>query len=468
MISFDMKPSVSNPGDWDINDASIPHVTHYDTFQDWSDGHCRYVYPADCEPAKRHTSGWAMRNTNNHNVHILKKSCLGVLVCSLRCQLSSGGILRLRPAICDKARKKQQGKPCPNPRCSGRLEILSCRGHCGYPVTHFWRHTENAIFFQAKGVHDHPKPEAKATVEARRNITGVPVTRKPRKSQLRLATEPRAVKLVGRPRKKRRKESIPSTKNPERLLLHSHFSAASQSIPLCHSCNETGCMCPSTSWSMGKSLSHPESSHWYPNHSFAHSDVNTWSPVAGPMVNYEPTQYPSPIGLTVSSFNNNNTLTNNHNLSNASSHHTPTTYVAYPHPSPEGFKPSDIFHLDSSIHCQSNTQETHPSSITQDNHQYFSQPGNHHFEHLHPHHLQSNFEVMHHHDPLAQGQWQNQNHVQVNSSAIWNFNESIPLPVGTMACPSPSFEFPELSATEGSQVSYSTVDYWAVPQNQQF
>jgi len=143
-----MKPSTTNPGDWDINDASIPHVTHYDHFREWSDGHCRHVYPADCEPAKRHTSGWAMRNTNNHNVHILKKSCLGVLVCSLRCQLVTGGSLRLRPAICDKARKKQQGKPCPNPRCSGRLEILSCRGHCGYPVTHFWRHTESAIFFQ--------------------------------------------------------------------------------------------------------------------------------------------------------------------------------------------------------------------------------------------------------------------------------------------------------------------------------
>lgn len=62
------------------------------------------------------------------------------------------------------------GKPCPNRQCSGRLEILPCRGHCGYPVTHFWRHTEHAIFFQAKGVHDHPKPEAKSTSEARRSL----------------------------------------------------------------------------------------------------------------------------------------------------------------------------------------------------------------------------------------------------------------------------------------------------------
>lgn len=63
------------------------------------------------------------------------------------------------------------GKPCPNRTCNGgRLEILACRGHCGYPVTHFWRHTDHAIFFQAKGVHDHPRPEAKSTSEARRSI----------------------------------------------------------------------------------------------------------------------------------------------------------------------------------------------------------------------------------------------------------------------------------------------------------
>lgn len=64
-----------------------------------------------------------------------------------------------------------KGKPCPNRLCSGgRLEVLACRGHCGYPVTHFWRHTEHAVFFQAKGVHDHPRPEAKGASEARRSL----------------------------------------------------------------------------------------------------------------------------------------------------------------------------------------------------------------------------------------------------------------------------------------------------------
>ena len=62
---------------------------------EWADGHCRFVFSANCEEAKRHSSGWAMRNTNNHNVNILKKSCLGVLVCSRRCLLPSGNTVCL-------------------------------------------------------------------------------------------------------------------------------------------------------------------------------------------------------------------------------------------------------------------------------------------------------------------------------------------------------------------------------------
>uniref|UniRef100_A0A182UYS0 GCM domain-containing protein n=1 Tax=Anopheles merus TaxID=30066 RepID=A0A182UYS0_ANOME len=102
--------------DWDINDPSVPIVTEsdYDAFNEWSDGHCRYIYRGTSEEAKRHSSGWAMRNTNNHNVNILKKSCLGVLVCSAGCILPNGDKIHLRPAICDKARRKQQGKACPN------------------------------------------------------------------------------------------------------------------------------------------------------------------------------------------------------------------------------------------------------------------------------------------------------------------------------------------------------------------
>ncbi|XP_058056449.1 transcription factor glial cells missing-like [Anopheles bellator] len=157
--------------DWDINDPSVPTVTEadFDDYGEWSDGHCRFIYRASSEEAKRHASGWAMRNTNNHNVNILKKSCLGVLVCTAGCVLPNGDRIHLRPAICDKARRKQQGKACPNRLCiGGILEIQPCRGHCGYPVTHFWRHTPHAVFFQAKGVHDHPRPEAKSSGETRR------------------------------------------------------------------------------------------------------------------------------------------------------------------------------------------------------------------------------------------------------------------------------------------------------------
>ncbi|XP_019890139.1 transcription factor glial cells missing 2 [Musca domestica] len=157
--------------DWDINDAVVPQVndTDFDEFSEWTDGHVRLIYPLNNEEAKKHISGWAMRNTNNHNVNILKKSCLGVLVCSQNCTLPNGNKINLRPAICDKARRKQEGKACPNKTCrGGRLEIKPCRGHCGYPVTHFWRHSNNAIFFQAKGVHDHPKPEPKNSSVSKR------------------------------------------------------------------------------------------------------------------------------------------------------------------------------------------------------------------------------------------------------------------------------------------------------------
>ncbi|XP_017120683.1 transcription factor glial cells missing 2 [Drosophila elegans] len=164
--------------EWDINDAIVPHVPdqEFDEFNEWSDGHVRHIYSLHNEEAKKHISGWAMRNTNNHNVNILKKSCLGVLVCSQHCTLPNGSKINLRPAICDKARRKQEGKACPNKSCrGGRLEIKPCRGHCGYPVTHFWRHSGNAIFFQAKGVHDHLRPDPKNSSVSKRAFGRVPL-----------------------------------------------------------------------------------------------------------------------------------------------------------------------------------------------------------------------------------------------------------------------------------------------------
>ena len=44
------------------------------------------------------------------------------------------------------------GKICPSFTCDGYLEIQACRGHCGYPVTHFWRYVDNipGILFQVR------------------------------------------------------------------------------------------------------------------------------------------------------------------------------------------------------------------------------------------------------------------------------------------------------------------------------
>lgn len=153
---------------WDINDPKLPQeLKQFDGFQEWTDGYVRYIYSAEDKNAQRHLSGWAMRNTNNHNCQILKKSCLGVVLCSRSCCGQDGSRLTLRPAICDKARSKQQKKLCP--LCSSPLELLPCRGHSGYPVTNFWRVDGPNIFFQAKGVHDHPRPESKSETEARRS-----------------------------------------------------------------------------------------------------------------------------------------------------------------------------------------------------------------------------------------------------------------------------------------------------------
>ncbi|XP_053134784.1 chorion-specific transcription factor GCMa [Hemicordylus capensis] len=164
---------------WDINDIKLPKdVKQTDWFQEWPDSYVKYIYSADDKNAQRHLSSWAMRNTNNHNSRILKKSCLGVVVCSNDCSSLDGRKMYLRPAICDKARQKQQRKSCPN--CNGSLKLIPCRGHGGYPVTNFWRHEGPFIFFQSKGAHDHPRPETKSEAEARRSIqkahTAVPPT----------------------------------------------------------------------------------------------------------------------------------------------------------------------------------------------------------------------------------------------------------------------------------------------------
>ncbi|XP_047653641.1 chorion-specific transcription factor GCMb [Phacochoerus africanus] len=199
---------------WDINDPQMPQApAHFDRFCEWADGYVRFIYRSDEKKAQRHLSGWAMRNTNNHNGHILKKSCLGVVVCARACALPDGSRLQLRPAICDKARLKQQKKACPN--CHSALELIPCRGHSGYPVTNFWRLDGNAIFFQAKGVHDHPRPESKSDTEARRSAIKRQMASfyQPQKKKVR---EPEAGVNQSN---SRHFNDIPSLENPEELDL---------------------------------------------------------------------------------------------------------------------------------------------------------------------------------------------------------------------------------------------------------
>ncbi|XP_007524338.2 chorion-specific transcription factor GCMb [Erinaceus europaeus] len=196
---------------WDINDPLMPQVcglVPFDHFCEWPDGHVRLIYPGDERRAQRHLSGWAMRNTNNHNGRVLKKSCLGVVLCARGCAL------RLRPAICDKARSKQQKKVCPN--CHSALELIPCRGHSGYPVTNFWRLEGNAIFFQAKGVHDHPRPESKSETEARRSAV---------KRQMTACHQPQK-KRIQEPEAQENQDNsghfnnIPPLKNPEQFEIN--------------------------------------------------------------------------------------------------------------------------------------------------------------------------------------------------------------------------------------------------------
>ncbi|XP_008055889.1 chorion-specific transcription factor GCMa [Carlito syrichta] len=157
---------------WDINDIKLPqNVKKTDRFREWPDSYTKHIYSSEDKSAQRHLSSWAMRNTNNHNSRILKKSCLGVVVCSRDCSAKGGRKIHLRPAICDKARQKQQRKRCPN--CDAPLKLVPCRGHGGFPVTNFWRHEGRYIFFQSKGEHDHPKPETKSEAEARRTVRKV-------------------------------------------------------------------------------------------------------------------------------------------------------------------------------------------------------------------------------------------------------------------------------------------------------
>jgi len=39
--------------------------------------------------------------------------------------------------------------------------LILLLGNNGYPVTHFWVHQEDGIYFESKGTHDHFRPQAR-------------------------------------------------------------------------------------------------------------------------------------------------------------------------------------------------------------------------------------------------------------------------------------------------------------------
>ncbi|XP_032228611.2 uncharacterized protein LOC5504408 isoform X2 [Nematostella vectensis] len=158
-----------------IHDPSLSvqrAVDEFDEFNEWIDGSCKLRYSAYSREAQAHISGWAMKYTNNHNKYVLKKTCVGVLLCSKDCTLPNGLKIVVRPAISDKVRERQIGQNCPNASCSGILSHRKCTGNNGYPVTHFWVHQDDGIYFESKGTHDHFRPQARrATPDRSANRT---------------------------------------------------------------------------------------------------------------------------------------------------------------------------------------------------------------------------------------------------------------------------------------------------------
>ncbi|XP_052897965.1 uncharacterized protein LOC128304775 [Anopheles moucheti] len=338
-------------GEWDINDAHIPFIQElaYEKFNEWADGHVRHVYYPTDDHARKHISGWAMRNTNNHNVSILKKSCLGVLICTARCKLPNGGQINLRPAICDKARRKQQGRACPNRHCkAGRLEVLPCRGHCGYPVTHYWRHTEKAIFFQAKGNHDHPKPESKTSGETRKLIgaTGSGAKGAAAKSKklsvLLLRDAALGNKLMSlKTSSKAHGTTGPDILQPPPLIPDPSYEDSSK----CSTCTRTPCVCRTKLGinSLASSLARPSegsgiffepSGHQTTLQNHHHSNSGTWQSYEPTIESFTPSSAYEPGGGPANGSCNSSLMN-------------------------ECFHPEEIFQLDQPLRQQQQQQQQH-------------------------------------------------------------------------------------------------------------
>lgn len=84
---------------------------HFDEFHEWIDGSVKCRYSLTSRDALSHSSGWAMKYTNNHNKYVLKKTCVGVLACSENCRFADGRKIRIRPAISDRGNRLSLPEP---------------------------------------------------------------------------------------------------------------------------------------------------------------------------------------------------------------------------------------------------------------------------------------------------------------------------------------------------------------------
>lgn len=57
-------------------------------------------------------------------------------------------------------------------------------GNNGYPVTHFWVHQEDGIYFESKGTHDHFRPQARRATPDRNSNNKVSSSQKGNSEQV--------------------------------------------------------------------------------------------------------------------------------------------------------------------------------------------------------------------------------------------------------------------------------------------
>ncbi|VUZ42243.1 unnamed protein product [Hymenolepis diminuta] len=152
--SYDPPPGST----WDIEDKFLPEPLRYDKIQEWIDGDTKKIFQEYNIHICDISGGWVVRDVSSENPLLMKKVCMGVLVCSTSCNFTDDSV-GYRPAATEKTFKDQIGRCCPNPRCNGNLIHVPCEGYNGTPVIHLWRFYNKRLYFQSMGRHNHARPQ---------------------------------------------------------------------------------------------------------------------------------------------------------------------------------------------------------------------------------------------------------------------------------------------------------------------